>query len=71
MNKFSNFCTINLIFEKPAKAIRKRFYDKIINKLINKLPEIQWLNRKIEKIMKNYDAMMNCDLEKLIFISDL
>jgi virginiamycin A acetyltransferase len=46
----------------PAKVIRKRFDDKTIEKLL----QIQWWNWEIEKIMENYDAIMDCDLEKLI-----
>lgn len=46
----------------PAKVIRKRFDDKTIEKLL----EIQWWNWEIDKIMDNYTAIMDCNLEKLI-----
>lgn len=46
----------------PAKIIRKRFDDKTIAKLL----EIEWWNWEIEKIMENYNAIMNCDLERFV-----
>lgn len=45
----------------PAKVIRKRFDDETIAKLL----EIQWWNWEIEKIIENYNAIMDCNLEKL------
>jgi virginiamycin A acetyltransferase len=45
----------------PATVIRKRFDDKTIEKLL----EIQWWNWEIEKIMEEYDAIINCNLGKL------
>ncbi len=46
----------------PARVIRKRFDDKTIEKLL----QIQWWSWEMEKITENYDAIMNCNLEKLI-----
>ena len=46
----------------PAKVIRKRFNDKTIEKLL----EIQWWNWEIKKVMENYDAIMNCRIEKML-----
>ena len=46
----------------PAKVIRKRFDDETIRKLL----EIQWWNWEVEKIMDNYQNIMDCDLEKLV-----
>lgn len=46
----------------PAKLIRKRFADEIIEKLL----EIKWWNWDIEKIMEKYDAIMNCRIEELL-----
>lgn len=45
----------------PAKIIKKRFDDKIIEKLL----KIKWWNWEIDKIMQKYDAIMNCNLDKL------
>ncbi len=48
----------------PAKVIRKRFNDETIEKLL----ELQWWNWPIEKIVENYQSIMDCDLKKLINI---
>lgn len=45
----------------PAKLIRKRFSDDIIEAL----EEIQWWNWPIEKIVENTDALIGCDIDKL------
>lgn len=42
----------------PAKIIRKRFDDATIEKLL----EIQWWNWEIEKIMENYQNIMDCEV---------
>jgi len=46
----------------PARVIRKRSDDKTIETLLN----IAWWNWEMNKIMKHYTDIMNCDLEKLI-----
>jgi virginiamycin A acetyltransferase len=46
----------------PAKVIRKRFDDKTIEKLL----EIKWWNWEMEKIMENYQSIMDCNLAKLM-----
>ncbi len=46
----------------PAKVIRKRFDDSTIEKLL----EIKWWNWEIEKVMENYHAIMECDVEGLV-----
>lgn len=45
----------------PAKIIRKRFDDDIVEKLV----EIKWWNWDMDKIMRAYDAIMNCDINQL------
>lgn len=45
----------------PAKLIRKRFSEKIIELLL----KIQWWNWNIEKIEENVDVLISNDLEKL------
>lgn len=45
----------------PARIIRKRFD----NNMIAKLLDLKWWNWDIGVIMKNYDAIMDCDLKKL------
>jgi virginiamycin A acetyltransferase len=46
----------------PAKVIRKRFDDETIKKLL----KVQWWNWEIEKIMKNYNLIMDCKIDELI-----
>lgn len=50
----------------PAKVIKKRFSDEIIETL----QYIQWWNWKIEKITKYLDILVNTDLNKLREIQD-
>ncbi len=45
----------------PAKLIRKRFSDEVIELLL----KIQWWNWDIKKIEKNIDALISKDIEKL------
>jgi chloramphenicol O-acetyltransferase type B len=45
----------------PAKLIRKRFSDDVIELLL----EIQWWNWDIEKIVNHMDLLMSNDVEKL------
>lgn len=45
----------------PAKKIRQRFDDATIEALL----KMQWWNWDMGKIMRNYDALMNCDLVAL------
>jgi virginiamycin A acetyltransferase len=46
----------------PARVIRKRFDDEVIESLL----KIQWWNWEIEKIMERYDAIMNCNFDELM-----
>jgi virginiamycin A acetyltransferase len=45
----------------PAKIIRKRFDDDIIEKLL----KIEWWNWDIEKIINKYDDIMECKIDNL------
>lgn len=45
----------------PAKPIRKRFEDHVIEKLL----EIAWWNWPVEKITKHLDAITSSDIQKL------
>ena len=45
----------------PARLIRKRFSDEIIDTLLR----IQWWNWSIEKIVKNVDVLISDNVEKL------
>ncbi|GHT95629.1 hypothetical protein FACS1894122_13280 [Alphaproteobacteria bacterium] len=45
----------------PAKLIRKRFSDDVIELLL----KIQWWNWDIEKIIANVDVLLSNDVEKL------
>ena len=46
----------------PAKVIRKRFSDEVINKLL----DIKWWDWSIEKITENHRILMSGDVEKLM-----
>jgi virginiamycin A acetyltransferase len=46
----------------PAKIIRYRFEESVIEKLCT----IAWWNWDIAKIMKHYDAIMNCNIDVLM-----
>lgn len=50
----------------PARLIRKRFSDEIIEDLL----KIQWWNWDIEKIVENVDAILSKDIEKLRQLCD-
>jgi len=45
----------------PAREIRKRFDDKVIEELL----EIQWWNWDIEKITRNLKAICGSDIQAL------
>lgn len=49
----------------PAKVIRKRFSDDVIEKL----EQIQWWNWDIEKIENNIEAIVGQDLNKLMALT--
>lgn len=51
----------------PAKLIRKRFSDEVIELLL----EIQWWNWDIKKIEENVDALIDSDVGKLKEIKSL
>jgi len=51
----------------PARLIRKRFSDEIIDCL----QEIQWWNWDIKKITENIDILLGKDLEKLRQLSEI
>ena len=46
----------------PAKCIRQRFDDQVIQSLL----EIAWWNWEIEKITRNLDKIVSADIEALI-----
>lgn len=46
----------------PAREIRKRFSDDIIEKLL----EIQWWNWSYDKITRNIDSIVGADIDKMV-----
>lgn len=51
----------SIVAGNPAKIIRKRFDDETINKLLT----IKWWDWDIKAIMNAYQAIMDCDINKL------
>ncbi|QIK61448.1 Vat family streptogramin A O-acetyltransferase [Dysgonomonas sp. HDW5A] len=56
-----NIPAYHIVGGNPAKIIRKRFDDE----LINYLQQLEWWNWSPEKITKNLDVLLNPDLDKI------
>lgn len=53
----------SVVVGNPGVVVKKRFDDTIIEKLL----KTQWWNHPMDKIMKNYDAIMNAKVDDLDF----
>ncbi|MBE9212448.1 Vat family streptogramin A O-acetyltransferase [Plectonema cf. radiosum LEGE 06105] len=57
----TNVLPYTIVGGNPAKVIRKRFADDVINTLL----EIAWWNWDIEKITRNLEKIIGCDIQGL------
>ncbi|MEB3215727.1 MAG: Vat family streptogramin A O-acetyltransferase [Nostocales cyanobacterium 94392] len=57
----TNVLPYTIVGGNPAKVIRKRFADDVINTLL----EIAWWNWDIEKITRNLEKIVGCDIQGL------
>ena len=57
----SNVPPYTIVGGNPAKPIKQRFSSEIINSLL----EISWWNWSIEKISRNLEKIVSCDIDAL------